>query len=396
MPESILFVDDEPHVLAGLRRILRGRFSIETASSGVEALQALASGRTYAVVVSDMRMPEMDGVHFLARARSAAPDSVRMMLTGNADVRTAIEAVNQGTIFRFLTKPCPAEELIAAIEAAIVQYDLVQAEKVLLERTLQGCVHVLVEMLSLVSPAAFSRALRLRRIVHHLVVQLALAEGWRYEIAAALSQIACVTLPDDALTALAAGRRLSAQDEHCLALHPSVAYDLLESIPRLELVARMIARQQEPCFEFDRAAGESRDDEIVRRGACLLRVALELDRWLSQSVAPSVAIARMEATHAYPRALLDALKGMSLTPLPAQLKTVRVSRLESGMVLNEDLRTHAGLVLVGRGQRVTAAVLARLANFARAGEIDAAVQVLVPSADDRDVRASLAIAPGTA
>jgi CheY-like chemotaxis protein len=382
----ILFVDDEPHVLAGYRRLLRHRFDVETAASGAEALARISASGRYAVVVSDMRMPEMDGVQFLARAQAVAPDSVRIALTGNANVDIAIDAVNEGTIFRFLRKPCPLEVLVRALEAGVAQYELIRAERVLLERTLQGSVHVLTEILSLVSPGAFSRALRVRRLVQHIVSRLRIADGWRFEVAAALSQLGCVTLTEETLASLDAGQRLSPEELQRVMLHPSVTCDLLESIPRLELVARMIARQHERCVASPLLDACRSDEEIVRFGACLLRVTIEFDRLLAHGTTQVAAIARMDASHEFPGPMLDALRELKVAPCPTQLKTVSVSRLEAGMIIDQDLRTQAGLLLVGRGQLVTSAVLARLANFSRCGAIEGTVRVLLPTVSHQRIR----------
>ncbi|HKF01219.1 MAG TPA: response regulator [Candidatus Sulfotelmatobacter sp.] len=158
MPELILLVDDDRQILDGYRRSLRGEFLMDTVLSGQEALNLIESKGPYAVVISDMRMPGMDGIEFLRRVKSTAPDTVRIMLTGNADTETAIEAINEGSIFRFLIKPCSKEIIARTITAALVQHRLITAEKQLLEQTLSGCLQVLSEVLSLVNPAAFSRA----------------------------------------------------------------------------------------------------------------------------------------------------------------------------------------------------------------------------------------------
>src|SRR5580693_9859098 len=117
MPEKILMVDDEDAVLVGYQRMFRNEFQIETAPGGAAALSALEATGPYAVVVSDMRMPEMDGVHLLTKIKQLAPDTIRIMLTGNADIQTAVSAVNEGSIFRFLTKPCEKETLGKALSA---------------------------------------------------------------------------------------------------------------------------------------------------------------------------------------------------------------------------------------------------------------------------------------
>lgn len=109
------------------------------------------------------------------------------MLTGNADQDSAVEAINEGSIFRFLNKPCEKEKMAKTITAALVQHRLITAEKHLLEQTLSGCLQVLSEVLSLVNPAAFSRAERARRYIHHVVTAMKLGDPWQYEVAAILS-----------------------------------------------------------------------------------------------------------------------------------------------------------------------------------------------------------------
>ncbi|NNL77341.1 MAG: SpoIIE family protein phosphatase [Desulfobacterales bacterium] len=122
MKEKILLVDDDAMILAGLKRKLRNQFYIETALSGDEALKMIKEKGPYAVIVSDYYMPGMDGIEFLCRVKTIDPESVRMMLTGSADMSTAIKAVNEGSIFQFHPKPCPADTLGQAIKSGIDKY----------------------------------------------------------------------------------------------------------------------------------------------------------------------------------------------------------------------------------------------------------------------------------
>jgi DNA-binding NtrC family response regulator len=173
MAEKILLVDDDNSVLDGYRRSLSREFVTETALGGQQALQLTADSGPYAVVVSDMRMSGMDGIQLLSKIKALSPDTIRVMLTGNADMETAINAINEGSIFRFLNKPCSKE-----VKAkTLVQYRLVNAEKQLLEQTLSGSMQVLTEVLSLVNPAAFSRAERARRYIHHIVTWMNLGNS---------------------------------------------------------------------------------------------------------------------------------------------------------------------------------------------------------------------------
>ena len=145
------------------------------------------------LVISDMRMPAMDGATFLKYARTGAPDTVRVLLTGQADMDSAIAAVNEGNIFRFLTKPCPIDVLLTALKACVEQHRLVTAERVLLEETLRGSVKMLTEVLSLVSPTAFGRAARLQQRVAAIAAQMGIRDRWHIEVAAMVSQIGPVT-----------------------------------------------------------------------------------------------------------------------------------------------------------------------------------------------------------
>ena len=129
MTERVLFVDDDPQILNAFRRGLRKRLDLHTAEGGKAGLEALEKEGPFAVVVSDQQMPEMDGITLLREVKNRAPLTVRMMLTGNADQGTAAAAVNEGHIFRFLTKPCTPDELAAAVDAAKEQYRLVTAER---------------------------------------------------------------------------------------------------------------------------------------------------------------------------------------------------------------------------------------------------------------------------
>jgi two-component system cell cycle sensor histidine kinase/response regulator CckA len=121
-PEKILLVDDDTNLIAGIQRTLRKNFFIETAASGNDAIRLLAEQGPFAIVVADMQMPEMSGLEFLKIAQTMAPHTVRMMLTGNADLQTAIDAVNDGHVFRYLDKPCPPSELLPALEAGLKLY----------------------------------------------------------------------------------------------------------------------------------------------------------------------------------------------------------------------------------------------------------------------------------
>ena len=135
MSNKVLFVDDDAKILAAFRRRLRKRFTIETVLGGNEGLNLIESDGPFAVVVADYCMPQMNGVEFLSRVREVAPEAVRMMLTGSADLQSAAQAVNEGNIFRFLTKPCSMDALSEALNSGIEEYKRANDEREFNQKT---------------------------------------------------------------------------------------------------------------------------------------------------------------------------------------------------------------------------------------------------------------------
>jgi len=185
----VLFVDDEQRLLEGIAILLRKEYDVHVATSGDQALQKLAELGNVAVVVSDFRMPQMDGAVFLHEVMIRAPLATRILLTGEAGVQGAKDAVNKGQIFRFLTKPCPTDQLKQALEAGVAQQRYLAAERAVLQETLIECIAALMEVLAVTNPVAFGRAQRLKRLVTEIAGRLDCGQFWQVEAAALLSQI---------------------------------------------------------------------------------------------------------------------------------------------------------------------------------------------------------------
>ncbi len=187
MADKILCVDDDPNILEGYKRQLRKEFELATAVGPEQGLRMVTEQGPFAVVVSDLQMPGMNGIEFLTQVRTHEPDTVRMLLTGNAELQATIDAINQGQIFRFLTKPCTPEALANALKAGLAQHRLITAERELLEQTLSGSIRVLSEVLALVNPEAFGRSARITRYVESIAENLHVSELWSIKTAAMLS-----------------------------------------------------------------------------------------------------------------------------------------------------------------------------------------------------------------
>lgn len=358
MTDRILLVDDEPAILDGYRRSLYKAYLPDTATSGDEALAMIAKHGPYAVVVSDMRMPGMDGVRFLSEVCKIAPDTVRVILTGYADFQAAMEAVNEGNVFRFLTKPCEGSILRKVLTACIEQNHLILAEKELLQRTLVGCIEALTGILSMANPVAYSKTVRIRRYVKQLAAELKLNHQWKCETAALLSQLGCITVPPDTIARAQRGAELSKTEQAAFDNHPTATRELLGTIPRLEDITWIVAQQRLPFGTYEPGAPEQ-----LKVAAEILRVAIAFDDFMSNGVRDSVARARLKADSRIHAIVLESLGCLQHDAGDTEVRTLSVSELAIGMVLQEDVRTDTGLLIVVRGQEITAPLIVCLSNF---------------------------------
>ena len=380
MGDKILFVDDEPAVLEGYKRILYPEFSIDIAESAANAFAAIKKNGPYSVVISDMRMPVMNGAEFLSKVRESTPDTVRMLLTGYTDVKAAIEAVNQGNIFRFLTKPCETEELANAITAGIEMYRLITSERELLEKTLMGSIKVLTDVLSAASPETFGRSMRVAHCVRHILAKVKLPSPWCIEAAATLSQLGCITLESELMNRAYAGAALTEEEQTGFNAHPGAAMELLKNIPRLEATAWIIGQQlkrdipesESPFPPFSTSAE-------LTRAAKVLKLAVVFEQLREKFPAKGAALSHLrERSKEFEPGLIDALSDLRPLQATKQLRKVPIARLRAGMVLDQEIKNGQGILLVAKGQELTSALVMRIENHARAGTIDKEVMAFVP------------------
>jgi two-component system, chemotaxis family, sensor kinase CheA len=295
------------------------------------------------------------------------------------DLGAAMEAVNEGNIFRFLTKPCVKEVLVAAISSGVEQYELTRLEKELLEKTVLGSIKVLADVLGATSPEAFGRSLRIAQFVTHIASKFTFAFRWRLDAAATLSQLGCITLDTDLVRKSLGGTKLSLEEQARFDAHPDAAMRLLSGIPRLEPTAWMIGQQlvvEIPATIPDLPEAAIKETVL---GAKVLKLAVAFDSLRLKLSSDSAAIASLGTRKSeFERELVDALIGARAVAGGMQSRRVSTLRLATGMVLDQDIRNKEGMLLIAKGQEITRAVLLRLDNFANAGLIDKEVQALVP------------------
>jgi CheY-like chemotaxis protein len=316
----VLCVDDEPQVLSGLERNLRKSFPVCTAVGGEAALALLRKDRDFAVIVSDMRMPGMDGAAFLAAARLLVPDATRVLLTGQADLDAVVAAVNGGSITHYLRKPVEKDELLRVIHTGFAAFHESAVQRSKGRKALGAALGLMQGILAKQSPELWGQAVRVKRLAVGLWAALDLGDAFALEVVAGL---ACLLEPlDPKARAQQVGELLSADDS-------------LEGA-RLAL-GELWAQAANP--------------SVMAR---VVRAALRVDALEGQTCSPQ------EREQALVQALEPRLLQAFRTLPRAEVTAMPVYALEPGMVLARSLVSAEGRLVLPRGAEVTAEVVAAL------------------------------------
>ncbi len=384
----VLMVDDEPNVLSGYRRSIGRNYDLVTANSGRKGLDSLDKEGPFEVVVTDMRMPEMDGLEFLKQAKRKHPNTVYVMLTGNADQQTAINAINQGQIFRFLNKPCEAEILDHTIRACKAQYDLIHAEAELLSNTLSGSVKLLIEALVISDPVAAEAVRGVREGVNDVIQGLGITGEWRFPLAASLFMIGSITTPRTSSEQLydkeyiescsRAGAKLLRHISRLdlvaqIILHQRIKTDLPDDLKELDDESRVVVGSQILRFSYDwYCATRACNGDRVEGLGQLASVIGEHDRRLF--IAAS-------STHG------ESEDKVSAAP-ERELVELEIGELYQGLLTDSDINTCDGSLLVAKGQVLSQLMIDRLRAFNKAGLVEGTATVWIEKENNKYRRAS--------
>lgn len=360
-------------MLEGLSLHLGRRYQVLAATSGPNALSLLDANPDCAVVLSDMRMPVMDGASLLAEARVRAPDATRMLLTGQTDVVSAAAAVNKGQLFRFLTKPCPVPDLLDAFAAAVDQHRLITAERVLLRETLFGSIQALAELMAVVSPDSAGRSTRVQRLVTSIATTLGWDERWQVELAAMLSQAVRAALPAALIEKRDRAEPLEPAERQALEEAPLLAARLIGHVPRIEEVRQILQGLRGP-------RGQPSMPLAVRRGIDLLRAVEDFVELEARGDSAEVAIASLQArASSYAPEVLDALRRSQLDcTVSTEIAEIPLLGLRVGMVVLDDVRLSNGVLLLPKGSEVTRTFIER-AKYFRPGAVRSPLRVQIKS-----------------
>lgn len=368
MPEikKILMVDDDENLLNSFRRGLRNRFDFITSNNPKAALELIESGEKLAVIISDFKMPDMDGNKFLSIVRDITPDTSRILLTGFADINVAVDAINNGNIFRFLTKPVSINQVIRSIEDALEQFRLKTVEKDLLHNTLMGALKVLVELLTMQNENIAKQSTFYRTLAKKIANRLGEQNTWSLEIAAILSQIGYLAIPNDIINRKLLGLYLNKEESQMFNQHPKIGRDLLNKIPRLEQVAEAVGNQ----FENYKKSVTPLADSI-------LQVLAEFNLLTANNKTYAEAIDAIANAHSrFNPAVVEALE-IEITKLEGGVlvRSYTLTQLPIGSILVQDLFDANGILLLPKGMEVSEIMLYKLINYNKVTKVIQPIKV---------------------
>ena len=305
----------------------------------------------------------------------------RILITGYADVPTAMKAVNEGAVFRFLTKPCTHDVLNEAVAAGIAQYRVLRTEKDILEKTLNGCLQTITEVFSLSNPDAFGRVSRIQRYIKGMIRPMGMTETWRLETAAMLSQIGMVTFPEDLLRKHVRGEVLTEKEQQLFNRHPQIGADMLSPIPRLKEVSEII-RYQEKRFDGSGPPSDPQKGREIPVEARILKLVLDFDALESSGLERDDALQQLANRPGwYDPVVIEAMKSSFQKERKYKVSDLTVEELAADMILADGVRDEKGRMIVTKGQQLTPGLLMHLTHIAHQRTIQEPIRVLVPFAD---------------
>ncbi|MBI3130814.1 MAG: response regulator [Acidobacteria bacterium] len=350
MAVRILVVDDDARLLGGVARHLRRCYEVELAEDPRKALELVSSGGPFAVVMSDYQMPGMNGIDFLTRVRELAPESSRILLTGNSGLDIAIRAVNQGEIFRFLAKPCDLAVMEMAINSGARQFQLLQSERVLLEQTLTGSIEAMIRLLENLDTAAFRKAQQITILVRRAACELNLIDLWPLTVAAPMTQLALLSLPTNLLDRQRRGLRFLPEETRMVAQAYEAMAEVLENVPRLEPVCEILRRVAPSMEPPD---GTSKDFQPITIQVLRATMALvdAMDRVPVGLQALDSIQGELKEFHPSVGEALGVVlsRDLAFSEAHRQVRAVNVAGLRSGHLLLDSIRTLSGRVLLPAG-----------------------------------------------
>lgn len=381
---KVLLVDDDIAFLNLFKAMTKNKIDVFTAENGKQGLDILRRHGPFSVIISDYRMPEMDGLEFLEKALKIAPETVRLLLSGQADVSVALDAVNICKVFKILVKPCKNKDLAEALKEAFSQYRLISAETELMTNTLSSIVHLVGDVASILRPGIYDRTSRMLPLVRAIALEMKDHDFWATEAATSLSVLGFIFLSPELLEKMSRGQILTGNDHKQFAQHAKDSSRLISRVPRLEKVAAILAMQEED-YSLEISDNGLVGDSIPL-GARILRVVSDYDRLVSGDRVKGEAVSILKNRQGrYDPKVLGALDKVLGEEARFYIREIYPLGLESGMVLAQDVFGNIGgkrVKLISKGQMLSDTTIDYLHKNAE-HMLDVTKKVLVRESSDR-------------
>lgn len=364
---KIMLVSPITEFVSESRAALGDDFDVFLADNAEEGLLQLGRDPRFRVVVSGLNLPAMNGNDFLAAVRKDHPKVMRIMATAEEGVEIVAGAVNIAHVFALLPRPCPPDELRETTRDAVITSRKLQAEADSMRDTLFGTVKMLVDILELTHPAAVRRSKRIRRRAQEICSDLNAMPAQFMDMIVLLSNIGCVGLPAGLLRKMEKGKDITPQDMKMFRAHPSIAAHLLGNVPRMGKVAEIIRHQNTPC---------SKKPPL---GARILKVCIDMDQMQLTGTGPAKGIEYMRGKpEVYDAEVLEALERHRGESEKVRCNQLMVADLEPGMVMQTDMVTEAGNILLNKGETLSEASHLRIQAFSGLLRIKEPVCAVMP------------------
>ena len=379
MIEKILIVDDEENVLNGIKRSLRKTKGLHAAVGAAKALEIIDAEGPFAVVISDQQMPDIDGITFLKEVRERNPMAVRMMLSGNADQKTAVDAVKDAGIFRFLNKPCSIEDLSEAADSAINHFRLQKAEKDMLQDTLAGSVKMIVDIISMRDPESFARISRMREWGKRIAAKTSLPDAWKLDMALIVARFGEITLPDEVSIKISRHQKLNLAEQEAVFRTPEVARDLIKNIPKMEELSEIVYYQDKG-FDGSGFPEETKSGTAIPLHARLIKILKDLSEHTDERRPTSLSFDRLKQNaDLYDSRLVEIVR-KCLSPKDghaAQEKLMELSAmaLEPGDIVAKDIYSTSGTLILSEHHELSDAAIQKIKQYVNLDKLEEPLSV---------------------
>lgn len=339
---DVLFVDDDINILKAMKRNFHEQFSIATASTIDEALNLL-NDHQFPIVISDMKMPEMNGADLLIYVKQKSPDTIRVLLTGESGLPEAIKAINESDIYKFLTKPCPPEALRKTIESAITLYHAKYIERNILDKTVKSFVYILLEIINQISPEIFKKSLYIAKIIKSSKTKFNVKDRWSTEIASLLMFVGTIHLKIYNFSSIYGTQTLVDIINKSAQLTGKV-----QKFENVQKILTLLARHYQTGIPIK--ALDS-DDKILKFviDYCVLIKDSQFQKKISRMYSD-------EILHSIPTLF-------GIEKKPQTEVSLRADELKSGMIAAEKIVTGSGSVIMEKGEELTETHVSTLQIF---------------------------------